>query len=287
MRVRCLTATAIVIWCGMGLSVVAQRSSAPYPKWEYKILNSCNEEDRKVDIHKLGEEGWELVNADASNCLTYYFKRPLREGVKPTATLPAPTAPSKPGAPQCSLPLEKAPVIRGLRLGMSIDELWVLFPGRADEWNYKSQLTDADKPPKYGAVQLTFRPLSNPNKESIFDGVREYRIVLLDGRVSEINVLYRFSEAQSVFWTNENWIAKLSEAFGLPGAESWLGKDEKQIICNGFELKTSITIFPGGPEVVPVRLSSPRLTITDTAFRKIVEQRIKDDHEKRRREFKF
>jgi hypothetical protein len=240
-----------------------------------------------VDIHKLGEEGWELVNADASNCLMYYFKRPLREGVKPTATPPVPTAPSKPGAPQCSLPLEKAPVIRGLRLGMSLDELLALFPGRADDGNNKYRLKDADKPPKYGAVQLSFSPLPDPKKESIFDGVSSYDIVLLDGKVREISVRYQGTPDPATSWTEASLIAKLSETFGIPGIESWSSKGQKQITCNGFELRIYIWNSGHYNGVVPFQLSSASLTLTDTSFRKIVEQRIKDEQEKRRREFKF
>lgn len=277
-------AVTIAILCGASLSILAQRSSQPYQKWEYKVINGCNEEDQKIDIHKLGEEGWELVGFDATNCSVHHFKRPLREGAKPSASTPVPATPA---APQCVLPLEKAPVIRGLRLGMSFDDLLALFPGKPDRWADKDTIKNVDKPPHYGAAKLMFQPRQSSENGGIFEGVSWYQIIVFDGKVSEIGVSYSPTASQSVFWTDESWIAKLSETFGLPAMASWQGKGQKQLACNGFELKTWVSSSDERNTAVPFKLSHQGLTITDLAFKKIIEQRIKDDHEKKRREFKF
>ena len=104
----------------------AQQKTMQQQKWEYKIVNSCDPKDRGTDIQQLGEEGWELVATDLAGenqCATRYFKRPKGSGSKQATKQPS----QQSTAPQCSVPLDKAPPIRGLRLGMSVDELLSIF----------------------------------------------------------------------------------------------------------------------------------------------------------------
>lgn len=298
MRIRCLTVTAITILWGASLSVFAQRAGQPYQKWEYKIVNFCKEEDRQADIHKLGEDGWELASTDvgisgegAGSCQTYYFKRPLREGAKQTAQASNVAKPSiKPNAPQCSLPLENAPTIRGLRLGMNLEEFSALFPGWAANDYLRNQIKKAEKPPGYGAFQLFLHFSSGQAKANvtIFDGIDNFTVTFFDGKVGEFTVQYSFAAEPSISWTTDSWIAMIGGTFGLPDIKSWSGKDETQILCDGFEVKTRISTFPDyNNKTVRFERSSPRLTITNSSFRQIIEKRIKDDQEKNRRAFKF
>ncbi len=283
MQARRFASMFVVVGLALNISVFAQRSNQSYQKWEYKIVNTCSNEFQETDIQKLGEEGWELVDTDLANCYRgYYFKRPVRNGVKPSAT------PPKPAAPQCTLPVEKAPVIRGLRLGMSLEELWKLFPDRAEQPEVKDVLKDVDKPPRYGAANLSFSTPQRPDQESIFDGISGFNFIVLDGRVKEISIRYTGTQRSTPFWTPEGFITQISQTFSLPGIENWSGKSsQRKITCAGFELSISLRGYVDSRGILPVEYSNPTISLADTTYKKIIQQRIENDQQKQRQAFKF
>jgi Domain of unknown function (DUF4177) len=108
-------------------AALAQQNANRPQKWEYKVVNYCDPENQGINeleiIQYLGEEGWELVSADTrqvgetTRCPVHYFKRPGSVESKQITKR----------QPQCSVPLDRTPSIRGLRLGMSADELLSLL----------------------------------------------------------------------------------------------------------------------------------------------------------------
>jgi len=270
----------------------AQQKNKQHQKWEYKIIDTCNFEDPKRDMQQLGEEGWELVTTDLApegRCAIRYFKRPKGADSKPVAKQP----PQKPTAPQCSLPLGKAPTVRGLRLGMSSEELMSFFhPNTKSIVEYA--LKNADSPPNYGLAAFEISGFNGESKEvkEKFAGVHYLRFKTLDGRVVEISVSYDMRSPQLyTSWTINEWTAKISNTFGLTGADNWQSsqnKNERTLKCDEFEVVVSVVpyqnpIFLG----VGAGFSTTYMTITDPSYRRVIEQRAKTDREKKQREFVF
>src|SRR5215510_15894366 len=101
------------------ISITAAGQSYP-EQWEYRVTGCYSEPELNI----YGAEGWELVSIkmDSNNNCNYIFKRP--KGVVVRINPPPPP----PKTPSCNLSMAQSPVIYGLRLGMSSDELLELFP---------------------------------------------------------------------------------------------------------------------------------------------------------------
>src|SRR5262249_15351546 len=268
----------------------AQQKSKQLQKWEYKTVNSCNSEDRKIDIQQLGEEGWELVSTDVGDCLYYYFKRPKGADSKQVSKQPL----QQPTAPQCSVPLDKAPTIRGLRLGMRADELLSLI---ATNYNSKFRaetvLKNAGAAPNYGLATFGIDVNSDVTKEAKekFDGISGLDFMTLDGRVVSIRVIYGIGNPRlSTSWTIDEWTAKVSDTFSLPGANNWQSSQNKNLRtlkCKEFEVVASVSTQTNQNLLGVGGSSWTYLTITDPSYRQVIEQRAKSDQEKKQREFVF
>ncbi len=260
----CTASSTISLMLLVSLSVAAQ--TAP-EKWEYKIVNTCNPSEES-NLNKLGDQGWELVSVqwnDNSSCFNYYLKRP--KGFFATQP-PAQTT----GAPNCALTLAQAPVIRGIRLGMSTEELLVLFPGSKDQFRIKEALARAEV--QYGATDLLFSSTEYPENKLLFNNISRHLITLFDGHVVKIAVSYIFGpDITSPGWTIETWIDKVSEIFNLPKRESW--ESSRRITCRGFTIEAFVN-----------HGSETSITIINLSYRQQIDQRKKAEYEKRQREFK-
>jgi len=97
------------------------------------------------------------------------------------------------------------------------------FPGLSPQ----NVVASAQREPNYGVARLSYQVYSPslPPKER-FTGIDSIGICLFDGHVTEITVRYAGDNSYPVkgpFWKNvDDFIAKLSEAFGLPMAGDWL-----------------------------------------------------------------
>jgi hypothetical protein len=226
---------SIVSWVFL-LSLPATAQTRP-EKWEYKVTRGCFNES---DLNKRGDEGWELINItfdSNGNCRDSYFKRPKREFFDPPLTSAPPAAP-----PNCNLTPAQAPVIRGIRLGMSTDELLALFPRSKEQSDTIKALSNAEA--AYGQVDLGFSLNTYPENKAMFsNNIRSYGITLLDGRVASFYVYYNFpvQNDRSPNWTYKTWIPKLSETYNLPKPEDWAGPNanDASITCQGFRMKVN------------------------------------------------
>jgi hypothetical protein len=251
-------------------AALAQQNANQTQKWEYKVVNYCDPENQAIDereiIQYLGEEGWELVSADTrhvsetTTCLVHYFKR--TGGVESNQITKR--------QPQCSVPLDRAPSIRGLRLGMSADELLSLLAFNNDSrLPVETALKNAGLAPNYGLATFRLSPRDSTMMEvrEKFAGINSFSFTTFDGRLVEINVTYsRRSPDLYPSWTIDEWTTKISSSFSLPGANYWEPSSNFP----------ALGIY-----------RTPSLTIIDPSYRQVLDQRVKSDQENKQREFVF
>ena len=143
--------------------------------------------------------------------------------------------------PTCQLTLAGAPDIKGLRLGMTTEEVLTLFPGSKEDTDVRPFLS---RPPsQFGESELLIRPAKYESKEK-FAGIKQITFTLLDGRVSDFTVGYDGPEYSHV----DKFVAKFIEGTSLPTTDQWeayVGMDNslKILRCTDFETN----VFIGGP----------------------------------------
>lgn len=142
----------------------------------------------------------------------------------------------------------KRPELRGLRLGMSVEEVKAAKP----------TLHILDSRSEVGE-QTAFDTRTD-------EGVRALRLEFLDGRLKSIKATYD----GSVAWNSEQqFLSRLAEAFGLP--KSWNGF----LQCQGLSLTADYTYG-----------IAPEIRLYDPTASQIIKKRRADIEEKRRRDFK-
>lgn len=298
MRYGHLTAMAI-IFAGFSFTPAAraQQNINQPQKWEYTVVDYCDPENQDIDkrqyIQALGEEGWELVSADTqilgdgTRCPIHYFKRPKGSEFKQATK-------RRPPPPQCSVPLDKAPTIRGIHLGMNADELLSLVaPGNNSKFQAETALKNAGLAPNYGLATFTLYPRNASVMEAKekFAGINRIGFKTFDGRVVEINVIYSMRSPDLYpSWTIDEWTAKISNSFSLPGANYWEPSpinDQRTLTCKELEIEAAIvspayTILPALGAY-----RTPSLTIIDPSYRQVLDQRAKADQAQKQRDFVF
>jgi hypothetical protein len=179
---------------------------------------------------------------------------------------------------RCSLTKDNSPTVRGLRLGMSTEQLLALFPGSAKRWAKdpkkmrdarEKALADNSGEPVY----LSFDPATDAGREQ-FANVDSVSAALYTGRVVDLNLVY----VGATWRTIDEWVATISETFKLPGAQDWVvGPTEnphRVLKCNGIEIEAGIQ---GG---------SASIRIRNVEWLKAMEERTATAEEKKRREIK-
>jgi len=142
--------------------------------------------------------------------------------------------------PPCQLTLVGAPDIKGLRLGMTADEVLALFLGSKDDTEVRSSVS---RPPsELGVSSFAIRPAKYQSKDR-YVGVNQITFTLLDGRVSSFSVGYNGPEYSHV----DKFVAKFVEGTNLPPPDQWqayVGMDTqlKTLACKDFEIR----VFTGG-----------------------------------------
>jgi hypothetical protein len=147
---------------------------------------------------------------------------------------------------RCSLTEATAPGVRGLKLGMSVEQVAALFPGSARRKETKEALAKAKSASE--VMHVTFEP-SDSGKDQNAD-VASFSAGFLKGRVIALSVQYLGPEWKNV----DEWIAKLSETLGLPGVNNWQpGPSEtpnKVLRCSGIEIEATVE---GGGGSITIR----------------------------------
>lgn len=160
---------------------------------------------------------------------------------------PAPATPKPEQTPEakaekvpCTVPRDRASEIKGVRLGLSTEQVLALFPGSKEDAALKAAL--AKPPNQYGVSTLMIKPEKYASKEK-FAGIREIIFTFLDGRVSSFQANY-----ESAPWKHvDEFVTDFTTGSKLPGVDSWdaytgLDTQQKSLKCDGFE----VTLFAGG-----------------------------------------
>ena len=163
-----------------------------------------------------------------------------------------PVQTSSPDTITCGTASIKRPELRGLRLGMKVDEVRAIKP------SLRTTRSADGVGEEYGTIYESEK------------GVRRIRLAFLDGRLTSIEVAYD----DSVQWQDEQqFLSRIAESFGLakplPGSRGLL------IECQGLNLDADYN-YGASPEV---RLYDPSANST-------VRKRRAEIEEKKRREFK-
>lgn len=179
---------------------------------------------------------------------------------------------------RCSLTEATSPSIRGLRLGMSTQELLALFPGSVKSWakepkEIREAREKALDPNGNLPFWLVFDPTTDAARDQ-FASVDSVSVGVYKGRVTDFSLAYSGTE-----WNNiDQWVAKVSESLRLPGRQAWVtGPSEapnKVLNCSGIEIEAAIQ---GGGSSIRIR---------NTEYLKGPDDRANTLHEKKRRDFK-
>ena len=155
----------------------------------------------------------------------------------------SPTPSASPAAQEsggpCTLKLSEAPVLNGLQLGMTPEQILALFPGSKEDPEIRTALSAP--PGRFGNSALMITP-SKYRSAANYKEISRVSFSLLDGHVSNLTIHYTGTQSPDV----DKFIEKFSEGKKLPPADQWKpneGMDQmKTLQCNGF----SIQIFAGG-----------------------------------------
>jgi len=201
---------------------------------------------------------------------------------------------------KCTLPIERAPDLRGLRLGAPQAGVLSRFPG-----------SSVQKPDPFGISQLRLTVVDTPGfskglpardkavqpdmasglgdessffvdsaKFSALKGVRRIRLRFVDGRLSFIQLAYD----DSIRWDSaDEFVETVAKSLSLPG--TWNlpdvseGSDsQRELRCEGFALIGSVAADPSDTRI------AAQLSIEDLSASKLIAKRQEDLKEKAKRD---
>lgn len=277
MRVRiCLVALCFLIFhCSAAYGQTPKKNDRS-AEWEYKQLSSPSDEV----LNHYAKEGWEIATAaggggDSGSFYRVILKRNKSHALFGTQTAELPKPEPPPQNSKCKLTLAQAPVIRGLRLGMTSDELFTIFPANErQEFDRAQQLKSAELPPNYGHTSFQFN-LSTYATKDRFTGIGYLSIGLFDRKVVYIRADYSNTPQ---FDRPGQLMEIITKQFGLPEFKDWPGYSEylsnPSLSCDGFTFQVSG--YSG----------SFSIELTDPTYKKIAEDRKRADLAKKREGFK-
>jgi hypothetical protein len=140
-----------------------------------------------------------------------------------------------PPATPCTV--KAAPVIRGVKLGMTTNDALTMFPGSRDNEFVKSALAATESSASFGVTSFSLFPIEYAGKER-FTGISYFHFIFVDGRLVQYGVEYDHPP-----WPHtEDFINKIAGAFQLPTAENWTqGQGYRALDCDGFRLRASVS----------------------------------------------
>ncbi len=273
MKIRiCLVALCFLIFhCSVAEGQTPKKNDRS-AEWEYKQLTDPTNEV----LNHHAREGWEIVAATGGvgtyRVILKRNKSHLLFGTQ-ISEFPKPEPPPQ----TCKLTLAQAPVIRGLRLGLTSDELFAIFPANeSEEFNRAQELKGADLPPKYGYTGFHFFPSNYATKDR-FTGIGSLSFMIFDRKVVSINAGYSNTPS---FDRPGQLMEIITRQFGLPEFKDWPGYNESLLLpklsCDGFTFQVNWQSS-----------NNFSIELTDPAFRKIVEERGQADRAKKREGFKL
>ena len=190
------------------------------------------------------------------------------------ACLALPTFSQTPGSSAaksvCSLTREQGPEIRGVRLGMSMEQLKNLFPQEEARRRIVDAINVSKQDENYGGGRVDI-PIDRT--DATWKGVNYLSIRFVDERVTSISISYVGPEWNSV----DQFVAKLSAGFRLPGS-AWEIREGTyaQMKCGGFKVDA----------FAPRGSTESSVHVVDIAAPQVVEERREAAKEKVRQAFR-
>jgi len=140
----------------------------------------------------------------------------------------------------CSLRAAAAPVVEGLKLGMTSDEALAQLPGSKDDADVKAGLAKPASP--LGVSEFIVKADKLQPKEK-YANMSHFTFGLLDGRITSINIGYQGPAYSNV----DEFVTKFVKGTNLPPSDQWQaypGMDTqlKTLTCRDFEVR----VFSGG-----------------------------------------
>ena len=141
----------------------------------------------------------------------------------------------------CRLKLSQAPAVRGVKLGMTVDELLPLFPGITDTSGINRMLSAAEGYPHFGDASFSIGPSSWANTDR-FAGISSYFVHTFDRRIIALGVQYEGFPTGARWKDPDDLIQRFSDSLHLPGPKDWAGgptNPNRTLKCDGFEIQVS------------------------------------------------
>lgn len=163
----------------------------------------------------------------------------------------------------CNLTFAQAPAIRGLKLGMSLNEVLALFPGSSEDDYVKRQLSNAKEPlpptfnpggEAYGLASLGVPPPLSQNNPK-FTGISSISLTFFDEKLVSLYLSY-----STMIWHNsDEMLTKLIEAYRLPSAGAWSGNSQtnRELLCKDFSLNIHASVGSVGNSQLVLNLLKP------------------------------
>jgi hypothetical protein len=189
--------------------------------------------------------------------------------------LVAPTLAQTASRETCRLSPNEFPALRGLRLGMSPDQVARIFPGETVRSKIDNAVAGARASGRYDNAFVEVLP-DDYGATGQFAGVARVVMFFYRAKLVEFGFEYSDSSEGGVDWHGEDdFIAAVSEALRLPGPESWeRGKYQERVLrCDGFEVQAKMVPKAG-------------LYIVDPSFIRDIEARQQAERDERRRSFR-
>jgi hypothetical protein len=170
--------------------------------------------------------------------------------------------------PACGMTAAEAPDVKGLRLGLTTQHVFELFPGSADDPDIRAALSATAG--MFGAATFIIKPEAYASN-SAYAGVNNVLLRFVEGRLSSFTVGFSAHAWPHV----DEFVSSFTKGTGLPPADAWepyVGLDTqlKILTCEGFEVRA----FAGGKNV-----KFNYVKMTDTA----AERKLKERREKARK----
>lgn len=131
--------------------------------------------------------------------------------------------------PNCTLQLNEAPTLRGLRLGMSIEDVKDYLGISIEPLVFNTEVSAKNKNVRVDVGDRIFTVYKTNN--SNFDGIKQFTLRFFEDELYQITIIYSIDYIK---WENEKEFANsLSEKLNLPQA-TWRGRF---LSCESFELE--------------------------------------------------
>ena len=163
----------------------------------------------------------------------------------------------------CNLSVGQSPRLRGLRLGMTAEQLGKLYPR-----------LPALKADEFGQARANFSSLKDVD-EAAFEGVESIQLNFVDERLVEFGVYYRAVPFDSL----SQFTAKLRESLKLPEAWEGEGENTRTLACEGFRMEAGANSYWSHGMTPYVRLRQP-------GAEAVVAKRAEEKRERQRQAFK-